>query len=281
MIKLNPSTIKLKKHPPQQVLSSLLYSPSLNQILIRNLADDFAGDAGGNDAGGDGLGDDAAGGDDTTGADGDAAEDGDVGAKPNIVLKDDGRAGKDLAALERVDRMARAGKAGARRDEGARADVDRRGIKHDDIVIDHGKAVKVDVEAIVAAKARTGEGELMVGSKKLRKDFHALGVVRVRKALKAFQEVAGLFLKLHRVFIGVAAVGLHGRHARHGCLHVDGLTPVMFGSCFPFFFHVVPPSSKTAQTARTKELILADQSRKNSCGTILSFRLDGTFHHSS
>ena len=226
------------------MLFSLLCSALLNQILIGNFAYNLAGDAGGNDASGDGLGDDAAGGDDTAFADGDAAEDGDIGAKPNIVLKDDGRAGEDLAALGGVDRMARAGKAGARRDEGARADVDRRGIKHDDIVIDHGKAVEVDVEAVVAAKARAGKGELMVCSKKLRKDFHALGVVRIRKALKAFQEVAGLFLKLHGVFKGVAAVGLHGRHARHGCLHVDGLTPVMFGSCFPFFFHVVPPRAK-------------------------------------
>lgn len=168
------------------MLSSLLYSPSLNQILIRNLADDFAGDAGGNDAGGDGLGDDAAGGDDTAFADGDAAEDGDVGAEPNIVFKDDGRAGEDLAALGGVDRMARTGKAGARRDEGASADVDRRGVEHDNIVIDHGKAVEVDVEAVVAAKARAGKGKLVVGSKKLRKDLLALGIVRVIQAFKAF-----------------------------------------------------------------------------------------------
>ncbi len=168
------------------MLFSLLCSALLNQILIGNFAYNLAGDAGGNDASGDGLGDDAAGGDDTAFADGDAAEDGDVGAKPNIVLKDDGRAGEDLAALGRVDRMARAGKAGARRDEGARADVDRRGVEHDDIVIDHGKAVEVDVEAVVATKARAGEGKLVVGSKKLRKDFLALGIVRVIQAFKAF-----------------------------------------------------------------------------------------------
>lgn len=83
-----------------------------------------AGHAGGHHPRGDGPGDHAARADHRPPADGHTAADHRVCADPHVLLQGDGGAGADaLAALGRVDGVARAGEAHPRRDEGPRPDL--------------------------------------------------------------------------------------------------------------------------------------------------------------
>ena len=70
-------------------------------------------------------------------------------------------------------RVARAGQADARRDEGPRPDVDGRGVQDDAVVVDDGKAVGVDVEAVITVKGGLDEGQVGTIPQQLLEDFPA------------------------------------------------------------------------------------------------------------
>ena len=75
--------------------------------------------------------------------------DGGICTDPDVFLQRNGRRGANtVAALLRVDGMTGAGKAYAGGNKGTCADVYRRGIQNDTVIVDDRQAVGMDVEAI-------------------------------------------------------------------------------------------------------------------------------------
>lgn len=143
-------------------------------VPVGDRADGAAGHAGGHHPGRDVVDDHAARSDDRAPADGDAAADHRVGADPDVFLQRDGRRRADaLCALGRIHRVARAGQADARRDEGPRPDVDGRGVQDDAVVVDDRETVGVDVEAVIAVEGWLDEGQVGTIPQQLLEDFPA------------------------------------------------------------------------------------------------------------
>ena len=79
-----------------------------------------------------------------------------------------------MAALFRVDRMAGTGQTDTGRNKRARADVHRRSIQNDAVVVDDRQPVGVDVEAVVAVEIRLDAGHGRAGAQQLLQNRAAL-----------------------------------------------------------------------------------------------------------
>lgn len=115
--------------------------------------------------------------------------------------------------------MPGAGEHAPRGDEGARAHVDGRGVQERAVVVHEREAVKVDVEAVVAAKRRLDRGARVPRAEELAQDLRAR--IRVRgvelveapaEALRARLKVVGHVEVAH----GVGRVGAHEVERCHG-----------------------------------------------------------------
>lgn len=106
--------------------------------------------------------------DDTACTDGDTTADSSVGTNPYIILQcNGGRSADAFSSLGSIHGMSCTGKADTGTDEGICADMHRRSIQNDAIVIDDGQTVSVDVEAVITAERRFDKCQGVAGAEKL------------------------------------------------------------------------------------------------------------------
>ena len=106
--------------------------------------------------------------DDTACTDGDTAANSSVGTNPYIILQcNGGRSADAFSSLGSIHGMSRAGKADTGTDEGICADMHRRSIQNDAVIIDDGQTVGVDMESIITAERRLDKCQRMTGTEKL------------------------------------------------------------------------------------------------------------------
>ena len=109
-----------------------------------------------------------------------------VGTNPDIIFQcDGGRSADAFPSLGSIHGMSRAGKADTGTDEGICADMHRRSIQNDAVVIDDGQTVGVDVEAVITAERRFDKCQGVAGAEKLLQDFSPLFCFR-RSGLVVF-----------------------------------------------------------------------------------------------